>query len=135
MKSIMEQSEFQACDKVKTTYQVYLKVREFKIPAVRDGLVLGCKAQIGCYAIRKALHLLVAEPFVHLELEDEVISDLIVREAVLRRFPKEQLVAFVLDKVKPLMGEEEILELEIDTEVLLDARLILPEQSEKVTKA
>ncbi|MFN3920203.1 MAG: hypothetical protein ACK4JF_07980 [Methylohalobius sp.] len=120
----MEQSEFQAGDEVKTTRQVYVKVKEFKIPPVRDGLVLGRKAQIGCYAIRKALHLLVAAPFVHLELEDEVISDLVVRESVLRRFPKEQLIAFVLAKLKPLMGEEEILELEIDTEVLLESRLI-----------
>ncbi len=130
----MEQSEFQTCDEVKTTRQVYVKVREFKIPPVRDGLVLGRKAQIGCYAIRRALHLLVAASFVHLELEDEVISDLIVRESVLRRFPKEQLIAFVLAKVKPLMGEEEILELEIDTEVLLDARLICQGRSKKITK-
>lgn len=125
----MEQSEFQGCDEVKTTRQVHVKVREFQIPPVRHALVLGRKAAIGCYAIRKALHLLMAAPFVHLELEDEVISDLIVRESVLRRFPKEQLIAFVLAKVKPMMGEEEILELEIDTEVLLEARLVWQEPS------
>lgn len=94
---------------------------------------MGRKAAVGCYAIRKALHLLMATPFVHIELEDEVISDIIVCEAVLRRFPQEQLISFVLEQLKPLMGEEEILDLEIDTEVSLDMRLICHEPS-KVTK-
>lgn len=112
---------------LRTSCQVHIKVREFQIPPVRHGLVLGRNAAIGCYAIRKALHLLMATHFAHIELEDEVISDIIVREAVLRRFPRDQLIAFVLERVKPLMGEEEILDLEIDTEVFLDFRLIWQE--------
>ncbi|XSG85879.1 MAG: hypothetical protein ACPW60_03960 [Methylohalobius sp. ZOD2] len=110
--------------------QVHIKVREFQIPPVRHGVVLGRKASIGCYAIRKALHLLMATPFVHIELDDEVISDIIVRQAVLRRFPRQELIVFVLEQVKPIMGEEEILHLEIDTEVLFDARMMDRERTE-----
>ncbi|GAB4358856.1 MAG: hypothetical protein Kow0060_13140 [Methylohalobius crimeensis] len=109
---------------LRTQRQVYIRVRQLQIPPVRHGLVLGRKASIGCHAIRKALHLLMATPFVHIELEDDVISDIIVRQTVLRRFPRQALIDFVLEQVKPMMGEEEILDLEIDTEVLLDARLI-----------
>lgn len=121
----MEKTKFQDSEQILTKVcQARVKLREFRLPFVRHGLVLGHKAQVGCQALRKALHLLIATPFVHLELEDEVISDLLVCEAVLRRFPREKLIAFALEQVKPLMGEEEILELEIDTEVFLDVRLI-----------
>jgi len=101
------------------TYRLHIRVREFNIPPIRDALVLGRRAAIGCYAIRKALHLLMAAPFVHIELDDEVISDVIVREAVLRRFPREHLIAFVLERIRPLMGEEEILQMELETEMTL----------------
>jgi hypothetical protein len=107
----------------KVAREVRVAVREFRLPPVRSGLVLGRRAAVGCHALRKALYFLVAVPFVHLELEDEVISDLIVRAALIKRFPQEQLIAFVLEHVKPLMSAEEILELEIDTEVFLEARL------------
>ncbi|GAB6067260.1 hypothetical protein JCM13664_05780 [Methylothermus subterraneus] len=116
-------------DKVEIARWARVKVRKFRFPPVRCGLVLGRKAAVGCHALRKALHLLMAAPFAHLELKDEVISDLIVRESVLKRFPQEQLIAFVLEHVKPLMSADEILELEIDTEVLFKARLGCQERS------
>lgn len=96
------------------------KLKEFGIPPIHDGLVLGKMAPIGCSAIRKALDLLVASPFDHIEVEnDDVISDIIVRAAVLRRLPQETLIRFVLNRIKPLMGREEILHLDLDVEVLL----------------
>ncbi len=104
------------------THRLRVQVRPFKIPPVEDALVLGRKAAIGCYAIRRALHLLMAVPFVHIELDDEIVSDLIVRDTVLRRFPRDRLVAFVLEKIKPLMQAEEILHLAIETEVTLTSR-------------
>lgn len=103
-------------------HRLRVQIREFKIPPVQDALVLGRRASVGCHAIRKALHLLTAAPFVHIEIDDEVVSDLIVRDTVLRRFPRDRLVAFVLERIKPLMGEEEILHLEIETEIDLTAQ-------------
>ncbi len=102
---------------VDAVHRLRVQIREFRIPPVQDALVLGRRAGVGCHAIRKALHLLMAAPFVHIELDDEIVSDLIVRDTVLRRFPRDQLVTFVLERIKPLMGEEEILHLEIETEV------------------
>ncbi|MBI3989574.1 MAG: hypothetical protein HY347_08150 [candidate division NC10 bacterium] len=96
------------------------RVREFVIPPIRDGLILGKHSPIGCVAIRKALELLGSSPFVRFELEDEVISDIVVRQAILRRIPKESLIAFVLNRIKPLIGPEEILHLELEVEVLLE---------------
>jgi hypothetical protein len=97
-----------------------VRVQEFGIPPIRDGLVLGRQSPIGCAAIRKALNLLSASPFAHIELEDEVISDIVIRQTLLRRVPRESLIAFVLERIKPLMGPEEILHLELQVEVLLE---------------
>ena len=96
------------------------RVQEFNIPPIRDALVLGRDSPIGCAAVRKALELLGDARFTHIEIEDEVISDIVVRQGILRRVPNELLIAFVLRRIKPLMGPEEILHLDLEVEVLLE---------------
>ncbi|HJX17507.1 MAG TPA: hypothetical protein VJ437_04845 [Acidiferrobacterales bacterium] len=76
-------------------YTLKARVREFGVPPIHDVLVLGKQSHIGCAAIRKAIEYLVASPFDHLEFEDDVISDIIVRSAILRRIPKDKLIAFI----------------------------------------
>ncbi|MDO8348279.1 MAG: hypothetical protein Q7S85_10325 [Rugosibacter sp.] len=93
------------------------RVTEYQIPPFRDALVLGRQASIGCHAVRRALSLLVKAPFAHIELDDPVIADILIRENLLRRVPQEKIIAFVLEHVKPLMGEEEVLQVDLDVEV------------------
>ena len=97
-----------------------VRVKEFGIPPIRDGLALGRNSPIGCAAIRKAIDLLVTSPFEHIEVRDEIVSDLLVRSTILRRIPQEKLVDFVLQRIKPLMGPEEILHLDLEAEVTLE---------------
>lgn len=97
--------------------QLKARVREFKVPTINDGLVLGVDASIGCVAVRKALHLLSSSPFSHIEMNDDVVGDILVRENILQRVSREQLIAFVIREVKPLMRANEILELELDLTV------------------
>lgn len=104
---------------VEASHRLQIRIRPFQVPLVQDGLVLGRRAAVGCYALRKALHLLTAHPFVHIEMDDEIISDLIVRESVLLRCPRDWLVSFVLEQIKPLMKADEILQLAIEAEVVL----------------
>ncbi len=108
---------------VKIRNQVSARISEYEIPPIRHALVLGRDAAIGCQAVRRALSLLIKSPFAHIELDDEIISDILIRENLLRRLPEEQLIAFVLKHVKPLMGSEEVLELELDIEVLVSTQL------------
>jgi hypothetical protein len=98
-------------------------IKEFAIPPVRDGLVLGIQSPIGCVAMRRALELLIATPFEHIEMEDDVIKDILVRQAILKRFPKDKLVDFVRRRVKPFMGADEILYLELNSEILIEDEL------------
>lgn len=100
------------------------RVREFGIPPIHDGLVVGKSSPIGCVAIRRALELLVAAPFEHIELQnDEVIGNVLVRGSILRRVPKDMLIKFVLEEIKPLMGPMEILHLDIEAQVTLEQDL------------
>ncbi|MBE0436433.1 MAG: hypothetical protein IBX56_11590 [Methylomicrobium sp.] len=98
------------------------RIKEYAVPPIKDMLVLGKEAPIGCIAMRRALELLVKTPFEHIEIEDDdVISDILVRKPVLKRIAKEELIAFVLDQVKPLLGPEEVLHVEIDVNIFLTA--------------
>ena len=105
---------------VSSKHVLRARFQEFNIPPIRDALVLGRDSPIGCEAIRKAINLLGSSPFEHIEVQDEIISDIVVRRAILRRISKETLIAFMLNRVKPLMGTEEVLQLDLEAEVLLE---------------
>jgi hypothetical protein len=97
-----------------------VRVTEFAIPPVSDGLVLGRDSPIGFMAIQKALSLLIADDMQSVEIEDDVIGHIIVRRGILRRVPQERLVAFILSRIKPLMCVKEILHLHIKAEVVIE---------------
>ena len=101
-------------------YSMSVRVTEFTIPPVSDGLVLGRDSPIGLAAITKALSLLIADHMQSVEIDDDVISHIIVRNGILRRVPQDRLVAFILERVKPLMCAREILHLHIKAEVIIE---------------
>lgn len=97
------------------------RVTEFAYPPIHDGVVIGRSAPLGLEAFRKAISLLVASRFEHLTIDnDDVVGDILVRSAILRRVEPARLVAFVLQRVKPLMSGDEILHLDLDAEVELE---------------
>ena len=100
-------------------YFLKARVKEFGVPPIHDGLVLGRQSPIGCAAIRKSIELLGGDPFEHIEIDDDTISDIIVRASVLRRAPRERFVSFVLERIKPLMSATEIIHLDVDVEVII----------------
>ena len=102
---------------------IQTRVKEFILPPFRDGLVLGKNSPIGSKAMRQALELLVASPFEHIAIEDEIIQDILIRKSLLRRISHDKLIDFVLKNIKPFMGEEEILYLELDVEVQFESEL------------
>ena len=104
----------------KHTHSLRAKVREFVIPPIEDGLVLGRQSAIGHVAIGKALSFLSTTPFERVPVEDEIIGDIIVRAAILRKLESQRLVEFVLREIKPLMGPEEILHLHIEVDVHIE---------------
>lgn len=73
-------------------------------------------------AVGKALSLLTTTSFEHLLVEDDVISDILIRTAILRKASKEQIINFVLQEIKPVMGSEEIIHLDMQIEILLEVK-------------
>lgn len=95
------------------------QVAEYAIPPLKDMLVLGKQAPIGCIAMRRAIELLVTATYEHIEIEDDVISDILVRQRLLQRVSRDKLIDFVLTHVKPLMGIDEVMHASIDVKVFL----------------
>lgn len=95
-------------------------VREFAIPPIRDAVVIGHSAPIGCGAIKKALELLVTAPFEQISMNDDVIGDILVRKAHLKRIPIDRLKAFILANIKPVMEADEIMQLELSADLLIE---------------
>lgn len=107
-------------NKERRHHTIRARVTEFMLPPIDDGLVLGRDSPIGHLAISRALSLLTVIPFERIEIDDDVIGDLLVRKAILRKISQDQLRDFVLKSVKPLMGPEEIIQLRIEVEVVLE---------------
>lgn len=105
---------------VQSKHRITARISEYKIPPVDDVLVLGKTAPIGSVAMQRALGLLIAQPYEHIKLDDDVLSDLLVRQAILKRLKKEALIKFVMAHIKPLMSENEILHLSLDTETQIE---------------
>ncbi len=101
-------------------YTIRARVTEFLLPPIEDGLVLGRHSPIGHVAVSRALGLLSVTPFEHVQVDDDVIGDVLVRSAILRKITPSQLRDFVLTSIKPFMGSEEIIQLNIDVEINLE---------------
>ncbi|OAI17154.1 hypothetical protein A1359_06600 [Methylomonas lenta] len=95
------------------------QVGEYAIPPLKDMLVLGKQAPIGCIAMRRAIELLITATYAHIEIEDDVISDILVRQHLLKRVSRDGLIDFVLTHVKPMMGADEIMHAELNIKVFL----------------
>jgi len=49
-----------------------------------------------------------------------VISDILIRNNVLRRMTRNNLITFVVRRIKPIMGPDDVIEVELEPEVMLE---------------
>lgn len=101
-----------------------VRAREFVLPPVRDVLVIGARSPVGCVAMQRALSLLSPDTFEAIEISDHpVITDVVVRQNLLRRISRERRIGFIIERIAPLMGEVEILHLDVEVELEIEAAL------------
>lgn len=100
-----------------------VRVRALEIPPVKDGLVIGRNAAIGGEAMARTLRLMSNEKFERVIVKDPVVHEILVRSAVMRKVGQDRLLKFVLERIKPIMSESELLLLEIEVELLLEASI------------
>lgn len=99
------------------------RIKEFAIPPITDGLVIGREASIGTVALQKALNLLIPDHFEHVTIDDEIIADVLIKSILLRRLTKERLVQFLIEQIKPFMSAQDILHVQLDMEISLSGEL------------
>lgn len=102
---------------------VTLRVQEFRIPPIRDCIVVGRTSPVGCMALKKALLLMHGEPFEDLHPRHNVVGNILIRGHLLRRIPREKLTALILNRIAPLMGESEVIRVDVEVEVCLEDQL------------
>lgn len=104
-----------------TEQYIRVRIKALEIPPIKDGIVIGKSAPIGVKAMMKTLNLMSAERFVRISMaNDNVVSDVIVRESVVRKLQEKRLRRFILQRVKPLMAENELLMLDMEIEVVVE---------------
>ena len=99
---------------------IRVRVRSLEIPPIKDGLVIGQDAAIGGEAMSRTLRLMTNEKFDRILLKDDVIQEIVVRSAVLKKVGRERLLAFVMKHIKPVMVETELLMLDIEIELVIE---------------
>lgn len=109
-------------DNRKYGFSLRARAREFLLPPIEDGLILGRHSPIGPVAIGKALSLLSTTAFEHVPVEDNIVGDILIRAAILRKIRTQDLMDFVLSEIKPLMGPEEILHLQLEVNIHIEVR-------------
>ena len=75
-----------------TTFEKSIRVRlkALEIPPIKDGIVIGRDAAMGGDAMLRTLKLMTNEKFERIALKDDMIQDVIVRTAVLRKLGAER---------------------------------------------
>ena len=102
---------------------VQARIKEFAIPPITDGLVIGREASIGTVALQKALNLLIPDHFEHVTIDDEIVADVLIKSILLRRLTKERLIKFLIEHIKPFMSPQDILHVQLDMEISLSGEL------------
>ena len=96
---------------------IQARIKEFAIPPITDGLVIGREASIGTVALQKALNLLIPDHFEHIAIDDKIIADVLIKSILLRRLTKDRLVKFIIEQIKPFMSVRDIVHVQLDLEI------------------
>ncbi len=102
---------------------IRVRLRPLEIPPIKDAIVIGTDAAIGGEAMARILQLMSHEKFDRFRIRDDVIAEFVVRHSITRKLGRERLTDFILSRVKPVMGNNELLLLDIEVELQIEASL------------
>ncbi|CAM2963512.1 hypothetical protein [Rariglobus hedericola] len=103
---------------------IRVRVKALEIPPIKDGIVIGRDAAIGGEAMTRTLRLMTNEKFERFVIpKDDIIQDVILRSSVVRKLGKERMLKFIMDRIKPVMTDNELLMLDIDIELVIEDSL------------
>ncbi len=113
--------QYDYCER--SSLSVKMRLREFLIPPVNDGLVIGANAPIGGEAMLRALKLLHVAQFDTIKVNDDIIDQILVKKSLLRKINEDSLLSLVMARVKPFMSSDEVILLDIEVELFIENRV------------
>lgn len=107
----------------KRSVRASLGFREFQLPPVGDGLLIGKRATIGPTALFEALERMLPGTYERIDVEDGVVESVIVHKSRLRIMGRDKLVELAVSHGSDLMDETTCLHLSLDAEVTFDVEV------------
>ena len=121
MSKTTKSSAPQSLSSVTAEQLIRVRVKALEIPPIKDGIVIGRDAAIGGEAMVRTLRLMTHEKFERFTLpKDDIVQDVILRSSIVRKLGKDRVLKFVIDRIKPVMTETELLMLDIDVELVIE---------------
>ncbi len=99
---------------------VRLRFKTLEIPTVKDGVVIGRSAQVNPETMSRILELASSDRFQSLQIEDDVVGSIFVRDAVLRKIDADAIKQFVVEQIKPVMAATEAISLHLEIEIVME---------------
>lgn len=97
--------------------EVRLKLANFEIPPIHDCLILGKRAPIGTEAARLMIESVSPNQFQVVRVDHPEIESVVIRKALLKAIPADQLVALLLEEAQHVLSDHMALKVSIDLTV------------------
>lgn len=99
------------------------RFKTLDIPMIRDAVVIGQQAPASLETLIGTLRTMCPETLIGLTVSDDVVGSIIIRETLLKKFPRALIERFILQKVKPHMSSSEVLRLDLELEIVIEANV------------
>jgi len=71
---------------------------EFDFPPMQDALIVAKRSPIGPEAARRMVDILSPEQYEIIEVEHDIIEAIVIKKSLIKMFPKDKLIAFLLEE-------------------------------------
>jgi len=106
----------QAQAEVSKSIRVHTIFSQFRLPPVRDALIVGKKAPIGPNALHRSLEVLMPGQFKLLSVNHPTIEAVIVRFSDLRKIPEDKFIPLLIESAEAIMDESDCLRVDVEVE-------------------
>lgn len=105
------------------TFSLSIAFEKAQLPPFNDVLLLGHKSPVGMSGIMKSIEFLVPNNFEVIPFEDQTVEAMVVNKAILKRMPKDKLIAVLKEAVIPYMSENEIMKVDLVVRIHMEGSL------------
>lgn len=95
--------------------EVNIIFSEFEFPPMQDALLVAKRSPIGPEAARRMVDILSPDQYEIVEVDHEVIEAIVLRKALTKMFPKEKLIAFLLEEGGNISDDNSIIKANVKT--------------------